>query len=64
MQASATWVSVGWCCGRGGDVVDPWREAAPAWQRLGSHGADDQDGVDGAVLDGERIEQCADGTGP
>jgi hypothetical protein len=24
-------------------------------------GADDQDGVDGAVLDGERVEQCADG---
>ena len=28
---------------------------------LGSHGADDQDGVDGAALDGERVEQCADG---
>jgi hypothetical protein len=27
----------------------------------GGHGADDQDGVDGAVLDGERVEQCADG---
>jgi len=38
-----------------------WREAAPAWQRLGSHGADNQDGVDGAALDGERVEQCADG---
>jgi len=24
-------------------------------------GADDQDGVDGAVLDGERVGQCADG---
>ena len=24
-------------------------------------GADGQDGVDGAVLDGERVEQCADG---
>ena len=42
-------------------MVDPWREAAPAWQRHGLHGADDQDGVDGAVLDGERVEQCADG---
>jgi len=27
----------------------------------GCHGADDQDGVDGAVLDGERVGQCADG---
>jgi len=28
---------------------------------MASHGADDQDGVDGAALDGERVEQCADG---
>jgi len=28
---------------------------------LGSHGADDQDGVDGAAVDGKRVEQCADG---
>jgi hypothetical protein len=28
---------------------------------LGSHGADDQAGVDGAAVDGERVEQCADG---
>ena len=27
----------------------------------GGHGADDQAGVDGAVIDGERVEQCADG---
>jgi hypothetical protein len=27
----------------------------------GRHGADDQDGVDGAVLDGERVGQCANG---
>ena len=27
----------------------------------GGQGADDQDGVDGAALDGERVEQCADG---
>jgi len=25
------------------------------------HGADDQAGADGAALDGERVEQCADG---
>jgi hypothetical protein len=30
----------------------------------GRHGADDQDGVDGAALDGERVEQCADGAAP
>ena len=42
-------------------MVDPSREEAPAWQRLGLHGADEQDGVDEAVLDGERVEQCADG---
>ena len=39
--------------------MDPCREAAPAWQRHGLHGADDQDGVDGAVLDGERVERSA-----
>ena len=27
----------------------------------GSHDADDQAGADGAALDGERDEQCADG---
>jgi hypothetical protein len=27
----------------------------------GGQGADDQDGVDGAALDGEQVEQCADG---
>jgi len=46
-------------------VVDPCREAARRGGRggacCGDHGADDQDGVDGAVLDGERVEQCADG---
>ena len=30
----------------------------------GGHGADDQAGVDGDVLDGERVEQCADGAAP
>jgi hypothetical protein len=30
----------------------------------GCHGADDQDGVDGAVLDGERVEQCAERAAP
>jgi hypothetical protein len=30
----------------------------------GFHGADDQDGVEGAVLDGERAKQCADGAAP
>jgi hypothetical protein len=54
-------MSVGWRRARGGDVVDPRREAAPAWQLYGSHGADDQDGVDVDVLDGKRVEQCADG---
>ena len=32
MQVSATRVSVGWRRARGGDVVDPWREAAPVWR--------------------------------
>jgi hypothetical protein len=64
MQASATRMSVGLRRARGGDVVDPWREAASAWQRHGLHGADGQDGVDGAALDGERVEQCADGAAP
>ena len=32
MQVSATRVSVGWRRARGGEVVDPWREAAPAWR--------------------------------
>jgi hypothetical protein len=53
------------------------REAAMWWTRCerrrrrggrggaccGDHGADDQDGVDGAVLDGERVEHSAP-TGP
>ena len=29
--------------------------------RCGCHGADDQAGADGAALDGEWVEQCADG---
>ena len=29
--------------------------------RCGCHGADDQAGADGAALDCERVEQCADG---
>ncbi len=29
--------------------------------RGGCHGADDQAGADGAALDCERVEQCADG---
>jgi hypothetical protein len=65
MQVSATRVSVGCRRARGGDVVDPCREAARRGGRggacCGDHGADDQDGVDGAALDGERVEQCADG---
>ena len=45
---SATRVSVGWRRAGGGDVVDPWREAAPAWRPRWcllwrSCDADDQD---------------------
>ena len=32
--------------------------------RCGCHGADDQARADGAALDGERVEQCADGAAP
>ena len=52
MQVSATWVSVDWRRAGGGDVVDPPREAAPAWRPRWcllwrSCVADDQAGVDG-----------------
>jgi len=33
----------------------------PRWSRYGGHSADDHAGADGAALDGERVEQSADG---
>jgi hypothetical protein len=49
--------------------VDPRRVAAPAWKprwclMRRPCGADDQDGVDGAALDGEWDGQRADGAAP